>query len=338
VPLLAGSRIGTEALELARQRVLEALVAWVEELAREHPTVLLVEDLHWSDPSTVQWIRLLAERIPGSRVLCVLTQRPEFEAPWSALGAEAIVLGRIGAEDARLLVQHAAEGAPLAPRLVDTIVERADGVPLFLEELVRMVRASGAADTDATLEVPTTLRDLLMARLDQLGAAKSVAQIGAVIGRDFSHELLAEIAGEDPSGLEHSLDSIVASGLIFRSGAQRDAVYTFKHALVQDTAYESLLRRRRIELHRAAALALSERAARGSDVGPALLGHHWRGAEEWQRAADQFDAAGRRAADSAAFEEAITHYRDGIEAASKAPECWERQRRVEFLLSRTPAP
>jgi class 3 adenylate cyclase/tetratricopeptide (TPR) repeat protein len=331
VPLLAGSRIGTEALELARQRVLEALVAWVEELAREHPTVLLVEDLHWSDPSTVQWIRLLAERIPGSRVLCVLTQRPEFEAPWSALGAEAIVLGRIGAEDARRLVQHAAEGAPLAPRLVDTIVERADGVPLFLEELVRMVRASGAADTDATLEVPTTLRDLLMARLDQLGAAKSVAQIGAVIGRDFSHELLAEIAGEDPSGLEHSLDSIVASGLIFRSGAQRDAVYTFKHALVQDTAYESLLRRRRIELHRAAALALSERAARGSDVAPALLGHHWRGAEEWQRAADQFDAAGRRAAGSAAFEEAITHYRDGIEAASKAPECWERQRREVSL-------
>ena len=327
VPLLAGSRIGTEALELARQRVLEALVTWVEALAREHPTVLLVEDLHWSDPSTVQWIRLLAERIPDSRVLCVLTQRPEFEAPWSATVAERIVLGRLGAEDARLLIRHASEGTPLAPQLVDTIVGRADGVPLFLEELVKMVRASNEADTGAPLEVPGTLRDLLMARLDQLGPAKSVAQVGAVIGRDFSHELLLEIAGGDATALGHSLDAIVGSGLIFRNGTPPAAVYTFKHALVQDTAYESLLRRRRSELHRAAAVALSEHGARGSEASPALLAHHWRGAEEWQRAADQFDAAGRRAAGSAAFEEAITHYRAGLAAASKAPESWERQRR-----------
>lgn len=327
IPLPAGSPIAAEAVELVRHRALEALVTWVEALAREHPLVLLVEDLHWSDPSTIEWIRILIERTAKSRILCLLTHRPEFLPPWRATSLQEITLPKLGAADAGTLVQSAVVGEPLPSDLIDTIVQRADGVPLFLEELAKMVSESRGTNPGSTFEVPATLRDLLMARLDRLGPAKSLAQVGAVIGRDFSHELLCELAGGDTPDLRGNVERLVRSGLVFRSGTAPEAVYTFKHALVQDTAYESLLRRHRHALHRAAAAVLAERVESSIDVSPALLGHHWRGAGEWLKAAEHFDAAGRRAAGSAAFEEAISHFREGLANAARAPESHERKTR-----------
>jgi class 3 adenylate cyclase len=310
IPLPAGSPLAAEAVELARHRALEVLVAWVDGLAAERPLVLLVEDLHWSDPSTVQWIRLLIARLPDSRILTLLTFRPEFEPPWPPAVLTTVVLPRLERDHARQLAQAAAGGEPVPRSLIDAIVERADGVPLFLEELAKMASESRTRDASSHFEVPATLRDLLMARLDRLGVAKGVAQLGAVIGRDFAHEMVCEIAGGEP--LERNLEQLVLSGLVVRTGVPPDAIYGFKHALVQDTAYESLLRRRRLELHRAVAIALAERARRGLPPPPAVLGHHWRGAEEWLAAAEQFLAAGRSAVALAAFEEAVSHYRAGL--------------------------
>jgi class 3 adenylate cyclase/tetratricopeptide (TPR) repeat protein len=322
VPLPAGSLLEGESVELARHQTLDALLMWVGALSQGRPVVLLVEDLHWGDPSTLEWIGLLIERCREERTLLLLTHRPEFEPPWNAASLERISLERLGATHARTLAKGAVVGEPLSSELIGTIVERADGVPLFLEELAKMVSESRDGESGSTLEVPATLRDLLMARLDRLGAAKSIAQIGAVIGRDFSHELLCEIAPGDESMLQASLAGLLDSGLIFCSGAPPDAVYTFKHALVQDTAYESLLRGRRSEIHKAVAVAHSEG---GAEVSSSVLGHHWRGAGEWLKAADQFDSAGRQAAASAALEEALSHYREGLANAARAPEGRERQ-------------
>ena len=326
VPLPPGSAIAAEAAELARHRTLESLVGWVEALATERPVVLLVEDLHWSDPSTIQWIRLLIEHDRRHRILCLLTHRPEFAPPWRTSALTCTTLTRLEGAHARELVRGAAGTQQVPQELVDTIVERADGVPLFIEELARMAAGSRVDDPNGGFEVPETLRDLLMARLDGLGPAKTLAQLGAVIGRDFSHEILCEIARAEVAQPEHGLEQLVRSGLVFRSGKPPDAVYTFKHALVQDTAYESLVLRRRRELHRAVATTLEARARSGSDVPPVILGHHWRGAEEWLAAATSFHAAGRRAAGLAAFEEAIGHYRSGLACAGRAPDGLERKR------------
>ena len=323
IPLQPSSSLLGEAVELARHRVLEALVHWVEALAKEAPVVLLVEDLHWSDPSTLDWLRMLIERGAGRRLLCVFTHRPEFDPPWDEEHFERLELVRLGPSDTRALVEAVARGRELRGPVVDTIADRADGVPLFVEELTKMVCES----SDGNLQVPSTLRDLLMARLDGLGAAKAVAQVGAVIGRDFPRSLLSAVSARSESDLDAQLDDLVQSGLVFQTGAGRDAVYTFKHALVQDTAYESLLRRRRREIHGAVASELLSRADRGVDVAAALLGHHYRGAGDWMKAAEHLDAAGRHAAGAAAFEEAQSHFRAGLDCVGRAPETLDRQRR-----------
>ena len=312
-----------------RQKTLASLLAWLLALGEKQPVVLLVEDLHWTDPSTLEWLGLLIEQCPTAGVLLLLTHRPDFEPPWPGRAhLLPVTLSRLSRAQAKELVTGAVSEAPLSDALVDTIAERADGVPLFAEELAKDVVDSGAARDAASAElaIPETLQDSLMARLDRLGDAKPVAQVGAAIGREFPYALLEAVAPMKPTELQEGLGRLVEAELVYQRGLPPDATYTFKHALVQDEAYESLLEGQRREIHGRIAGAMLERMPEAAVQQPERVARHLSGGPDPGRAIEYWQRAGDLALARLAGEEAGAHYARGLALLENLPDGTSRDR------------
>ena len=235
------------------------------------PLLVVFEDMHWADPTTAQWFERVLELVETLPVLVLATARPEFVfQPAGRPNVTLLTLGRLSHDDVLRIVADQAGERSIAPALAARIAERAEGIPLFAEELTRAILELGEAE-DA---VPATLQASLMGRLDRLGPAREVAQAAAVIGRDFERDLLAEIVPHGPRGLEKALDALLASRLVLRRPAEGPGALQFKHALVRDAAYDSLLRARRESLHLALAEALLARRGSGGEVAPELIAGH----------------------------------------------------------------
>ena len=322
-----------------KARTFAALLRRLAELARRQPLLIVFEDLHWIDPSSRELLDLIVERAASLPALLILTFRPEFQPPWSGLPqVTTLALNRLDPRTGAEMIAGIAGDRPLPTELAAEIVARADGVPLFVEELARaFIEAGGSgAGIDRTLlgapppsaGVPAALNAPLMARLDRLGpAAREVAQIGAVIGRDFSYGLLAAIDGRGDSDLADALDRLTASGLVFRRGTPPEATFLFKHALVRDVAYASLLRRRRQELHAQIAGLLETGFPDIIEAQPELLARHFAEAGLTEQAVAYWQRAGERAVARSANIEAAAHFGRGIAILESLPEGTRRDER-----------
>ncbi len=343
LPVPEGARgLGLDA-EQQRAKTLETLVAWILALGERQPLLLLFEDLQWCDPSTVELLGLLLEQLPTAPVLTLLTFRPEFEPPWHARShITPVQLNRLTRRHARAMLDAVTPGGSLPQEVVDRIVARADGVPMFIEELSKMVLESGLLEErngsyELTgkfdeLSVPATLQDSLMARLDRLSVAKEVAQVAAVLGRDFQYELLREVAPIDEAALRQGLTRLVGAELLVQRGSPPTSSYMFRHTLVQDAAYQSLLRSRRRELHRKIAEALEKRLGEGREAPAELLAHHFDEAGLVEPAVVFYRSAGERAEERFANAEAAAHLSRARELIAGLPETQERAREELALL------
>jgi class 3 adenylate cyclase/predicted ATPase len=331
--------LATLSPQVKKERTLRALLRQMEGLSLRCPVLIQFEDAHWIDPTSLELLDLLVELIQRLPVLLLLTFRPEFQPPWTAQAhITSLSLARLNRQDTLALIERVAGNNPLPEEIVAEIVERTDGVPLFVEELTKAVLEAGADTGDAmsalsrtssaTLAVPATLHASLMARLDRLGSVtKSIAQIGAVIGRSFSYELLGAVAPHGETAVQDALDQLVGSGLIFERGVPPQSVYTFKHALVQDAAYGTLLRTGRKELHARVAQVLEERFPELTTTQPELLAHHCADGGLTEQAIDYWFAAGKRALRTSANIEAIKHLSQGLQLlTSSLPESPTRSR------------
>ena len=302
-----------------KQKIFELLFTQLTSLARGRPMLLIMEDLHWIDPSSQDVLDQTIRRIGELPVLMLLTHRPDYDAPWvGEANVASVTLNRLDARQSRILVGEVT-GAPIDPSLMDQIVIRSDGVPLFLEELTKSlieVRAGGA-ELDETM-IPATLQGILSERLDRLGEARKIAQIGATVGRTFSYHLLAATDLFPEIRLRAGLDELESAALIYRRGTAPDAVYTFKHALIQDAAYESLLKRSRRELHGKIAETLIRRLPESADQEPQVLAHHFAKAGEDIKAAEYCYKAGQRAQRQSAPKEAVSQYTQAISLLQNA--------------------
>ena len=335
--------------ERQKQRTLEVLVDQVAGLARKQPVLAICEDAHWIDPTTLELFGLLIERVQKLQVLFLITHRPEFNPDWkSYTHIMQLSLTRLTRSHGAAMLDRITRGKPLPPEIVDEILVRTDGVPLFLEELTTTVLESGRlADAGdryelegrlAPIPIPATLHDSLMARLDRLAPVKEVAQIAAVIGREFAYEQLAAVSSFSDGQLTVVLDQLVESGLIFRRGIPPDATYTFKHALVQDAAYQSLLRATRRQYHAKIAQLFEQQFPDVAATQPELVAHHYTEAGHTEQALRYWHQAGRRAARGSANAEAIGHLTRGLEILSQLPDAPQRsERELDFQMSIGPA-
>jgi class 3 adenylate cyclase/predicted ATPase len=326
-----------------KQRTFEVLIDQLAGLTSERPVLLLYEDLHWADPSTLELLDMMVQRARLLPVLIVITHRPQFSPPWSGQAhVTALPLNRLGRRQGAAMALQVTGGKPLPAELLAQILERTDGVPLFVEELTRTMLESGLL-TDAgdhyelagplpALAIPANLHDSLMARLDRLAPVKELAQIGAVIGREFSHELIAAVADRPHEQLESGLDQLVGSELVFRRGSPPDATYSFKHALVRDAAYQSLLKSRRQQLHARLAQVFEDRFPAVVETQPELLAYHLTEAGLDARAADAWARAGRAALGRSAMREAANSLSRAVGLLRGMPSSPERQRLELELL------
>jgi predicted ATPase len=267
-----------------RQKTLEALTAQIEALSRSNPILMIFEDVHWIDPTSLEVLGRTVDRLKTPAVLLIVTYRPEFEPPWIGQPyVSALTLNRLGEREIAALIDRVTGNKLLPESIRQDIIERTDGIPLFVEEMTRAVleaesegdaRRTAAAVPSSVLAVPASLHASLMARLDRLGPAKEVAQTGAAIGREFSHALLGAVAGKPEAELAPALHRLVAAGLLLRQGAPPHATYLFKHALVQDAAYGTLLREPRRALHARIAETLENEFAEIAESQPELLARH----------------------------------------------------------------
>ena len=330
-----------------KERTLAALLRQLQAPARRQPVLMIFEDLHWIDPTSRELLDLTLDRVRRLPVLLIVTFRPEFQQAWSGQPhVTMLALNRLGERDVTALVRGLAGNAPLGNEIVEEIVERTDGVPLFIEELTKAVLERAGQDHRVAavlsasplpaLAVPSTLHASLISRLDRIGAAaKEVAQIGAVIGREFSYELIQFAAQRSEAELQAALTRLTEAGLLFSRGTPPHASYLFKHALLQDAAYGTLLRSRRQELHARVAAALEQHFGDVVERQPELLAHHLTAAGEGARAADQWLKTGRYAAARSAHLEAIGHFGRGLAAASSLSQTRERDRReIRLQLDR----
>jgi len=328
--------------EVQERRTLQVLADQLAGLATRQPVLALYEDLHWVDPSTLELLGLVMERIRRLPVLALITFRPEFQPPWTGHAhVTTLTMSRLGRRQGGDLVARVAGEKPLPAEVVELIVARTDGVPLFVEELTKTVLESGlladAGDRYALhgplppLAIPATLHDSLMARLDRLAPGKEVAQIAAVIGREFSHELLTMVSPLSQADLNAALDQLVSSELIFRRGGAPQADYSFKHTLVQDAAYQSLLKSTRQQLHARIAQALEGQFPDIVAGEPELLARHWTEARAAQQAARYWRRAGMRASERFAYVEAVHYFRTALRLLDDLPPS-EACDRHELLL------
>jgi len=318
-----------------RRQTLSALLDQMEGLARKQPLLMLFEDAHWADATSLEVLDLAIARVRRLPALLLVTSRPEFEPLWKGLPDVAeIALQRFDRAEVEALVGRVTGGRKLPAEVLEQIVAKTDGVPLFVEELTKNVLESGLLVEEGEcyrldgplppLAIPSTLQDSLMARLDRLAAVKEIAQIGAAIGREFSYALLQAVVGRDEATLRISLALLEDSELVFRHGFPPDARYSFKHALVQDTAYESLLKSRRQILHQKIAETLREKFADVVEAEPELLAHHFTQAGLIAPAIEYWGKAGDLALRRSAFKEAIAHLGKAIEMTEAAAGTAER--------------
>jgi class 3 adenylate cyclase len=330
-----------------REMLFEALLHQLTALAQSRPVLMVFEDAHWIDPTSRELLDLTLDRVTRLPVLLVVTFRPEFQHAWSGQPHVTVMaLSRLGGRDGAALVERLASNAGLADDTVDEIVERADGVPLFLEELTKAVLESGDRDNRTAavlaarplpgLAIPATLHASLIARLDRLGPiAKEIGQIGAVIGRDFGYDLIEQVAQRPAAELRSGLNRLAEAGLLFCRGVVPQSSYLFKHALVQDAAYGTLLRARRQELHALVAAVLEQQFADLVERQPELLAHHLTAAGDTERAVDQWLKAGLHAAARLAHLEALRHFDRGLATLAALPGGSARDgREIELQLAR----
>ena len=331
LPLAERYALPAMSRERQRQALMEAAVSLLFAMSTRQPLLLIVEDLHWIDPSTLELLTMLIERVPTNRMLVVVTYRPEFDPPWrggpflARLTLKGLPPGPVAA-----IATSVAAGKRLPEQVITQVVARTDGVPLFIEELTRVLIDSGGLterddhyelkDPSAALEIPATLRDLLSARLDRLSAAKPLAQLAAVIGREFDYRLLSAVSPLDDVELQAGLDRLVESGLLYESGSPPESVYRFKHHLIQEAAYDSLLRRRRRDYHHRIASVLDERFPDLAATRPELLAHHYTAAEVYDTAVSYWQRAGERALERSAATEAAVHLRQGLALTAHLPQ------------------
>lgn len=319
-----------------RQRTLEALVRQVEALARSTPLLIVFDDAHWADPTSLEALGQIIDRMRDLRVLLIVTFRPEFEPPWNGQPhVTNLALDRLPRHDIELVIERIAGNAALPVDVRQDIIERTDGIPLFVEEMTKAVlEAATEADalrTAATVParastVPATLHASLMARLDRLGPAKEIAQIGAAIGREFPHSLLAAVAQRQEAELASSLDRLVAAGLLFRQGGPPDPTFLFKHALVQDAAYGALLRGPRRTLHARIAEAIGSLFPDVDESQPELLARHCLEAGLTEKAAGLWAKAGRRSLARSALREAAEQIARALDQIAALPATAARRR------------
>jgi tetratricopeptide (TPR) repeat protein/type II secretory pathway predicted ATPase ExeA len=313
--------------EQKRKRLLPALSGWVLGAAKVQPMVMVVEDLHWLDPSTLELLHLLAEQGVTVPLMLLYTTRPEFHTPWPMRSHHSqITLNPLSARDVREMVALVAARNALANESVEAVVERTGGVPLFVEELTRAVLENGR-QRESGREIPATLHDSLMARLDRLGAAKEVIQIGAVIGGEFSYELLHAIHPLPDHDLQSAIRIATDAELVYVRGLPPEASYQFKHALIRDAAYEALLKSRRKELHRLVARTIEEQFPVIKEAHPEVLARHWTEAGASEKAIAEWSRAGQSFELGNAFKEALESYQRSVGLLNQLPETTERDLR-----------
>ena len=313
--------------EQQRSRLLATLARWLFGYACARPTVITIEDLHWADPSSLELIQLLVEQGARGRLLLLFTARPEFQPQWPARSHHTqITLTRLSTLDVRAMVREVTARASLSDETLDAVIERTGGVPLFVEELTRAVLESGDAKATGH-EIPATLHDSLMARLDRLGPAREVIQVGAVIGAEFSYELLHAVHPIARENLQRSLRALTDAELLYVRGIASAATYQFKHALIRDAAYEALLKSRRKELHRQVARTIDEKFGALKMAHPEVLARHWTEAGEAEPAIVQWSRAGEAAQARNAFKEALEDYQNAVAQISLLAASPERDSR-----------
>ena len=317
-----------------RDMLFEAFTERLVSLASKGPFMYVVEDCHWIDPTSLE---LIDKHIDSTRgqlaALFILTYRPEFQAPWvGQANTTLMTLNRLDRSHCTAMIAGISGEIELTEDLIGHISDKTDGVPLFVEELTKAVIESGETQVDdknadhPELAVPATLQDALEARLDRLGSAREIAQIGAVIGRSFDYDLLSRVTSLDDTALERALKTLVESGLALVQGTPPKATYTFKHALVQDTAYSSLLRDRRIAAHNTIAAAFESVCQEGAHIQPEIIAHHLTEGGRTEPAIEYWKQAGEKSAARPAFEEAARHFQRGIELTQSLPKTETRSR------------
>jgi len=327
-----------------KENTLEALIRQLEVLASRRPVIMIFEDAHWIDPTSRELLELLVERIRSLPVLLIVTFRPELQSPWIGQPqVTMLALNRLDQHDRTALVDQIAGGKALPSEVIDRIIGRTDGVPLFIEELTKSVLESGLLREQSDryvldgalppLAIPTSLNDSLMARLDRLASVRLVAQTGAAIGREFSYALLRAVSPLPDDELQTALARLVTSELVFQRGIPPDAVYAFKHALVQDAAHGSLLRSARQQLHAQIAEALEVQSPETKENQPELLAQHCAEAGLVDESAAYWGKAGRRSAARSAMAEAVAQFQKGLDQLVLLPDSLERQQKELELCS-----
>ena len=315
--------------EKQREKTYQAVVNWMLARAEQHALLLICEDLHWSDPSTLEMLRLLIEQAPTNRLLLVLTHRPEFISPWTSRSHfTTLTLSRLVATQSEAMVEQVTGGRALPANVLEQIVAKTDGVPLFVEELTKMVIESGLVRERENayeltgplppLAIPSTLQDSLMARLDRLSNAREVAQLSAALGREFSHDLLRAISPMDEQALQEALARLIEAEVLYRRGSPPQARYLFKHALIQDAAYQSLLRSTRQQIHSRIAHVLESQFPDAAETQPELIAHHYTEGGLWAQAIPHWQRAGERAQERWANREAVNHIKKGLDLLEAA--------------------
>lgn len=321
-----------------KDRTLEILLEWTRACAREQPVLFVVEDLHWVDPSTLEFLGLLVEQGLADRILTLLTFRPEFTTPWTSRAHQSqVALNRLTRRQIGDLMQRKSGIQKLPAALIDQVAARTDGVPLFVEEFTKMVMEAGGlrevhgeavlSGTFSLQTIPATLYDLLMARVDRLAGTRDVIQLGATLGREFSYELIQAVAALEETAMQRELAKLVEAEILYAKGRQPRCQYIFKHALIQDAAYQSLTKGKRQQFHKRIADVLEERFPETADLQPELLAHHCTEGARPAQALVYWERAGQRSLQRFANAEAIGHFTRGLECLRALEESPDRNRK-----------
>ncbi len=332
-----------------KQKTLEAVLGFFPAAATRHPALLIFEDLHWVDPTTVEFVTALLDQVPTARLLVLLTARPSFTTPWPGRSyLTPITLSRLTSRQTEALVSRIAEGKILPGEVLQQIVAKTDGVPLFVEELTKMVLESGLLREAGEgyeltgplppLAIPATLQDSLMARLDRLAQIKEVAQLAATLGRAFPYALIRAVSTLDEPTLQRELSRLVDAELLYKRGMPPEATYIFKHALIQEAAYQSLLKSTRQQYHQRIAQAMVEQFPDETKTRPEFVAHHYTEAGLDPQAIEYWERAGQRAVERSAHVEAMAHLTKGLKALKTLPETPERAERELALQLALGAP
>jgi class 3 adenylate cyclase len=331
-----------------RQKTHEALVAWLLEEAERQPVLAVWEDLHWADPSTLDVLSLMFDQVSTARMLTLLTCRPEFRLSWTTHApVTQVTLNRLGRAQVEAMIPSLTGNKTLPIEMVEQVIAKTDGVPLFVEELVKMILESGMVQEQAgryvltgplpPLAIPSTLHDSLMARLDRLPTARELVQLGAVLGREFAYDLLQAVASVDEMTLQQGLAQLVDAELVYQRGRPPRNRYLFKHALIHDAAYQSLLKSTRQQYHQRIAQVLAAQFPEIAETQPELVAHHYTEAGLSAQAIGYWQRAGQQAIERSANQEAVAHLTQGLELLADLPDTPERAQQ-ELVMQTTLGP